>query len=335
MNRNFRAERKAFIRAEKRSVKRQRQELRRIKRSRRWFHLNERYQQTIESLKGLTGKGGTSSFRNELQATYLNTMALFVIAFWAVYFLGQLVTLVVANYFSIPAVLYSYHTEWPLFTYSPAYTILNLILIFGSGPLVCLLTALVSFRIYKSRITKRSRLNTFLLWITFHGVNLFFGAYIAGVFTRSGLVFASAWIFRSMPFDPEEIVFLVVAAIVLLSAGYFLAHHLLAGALSPQLQKPVNRGYLLAAVVVLPWLTGTAIILLINTPQFPGDFLLLLGISVLMIVPGFFIRNSPASFDLDEAESIKGVVIDWMTILIFVSMLILIRLLVFPGISIH
>lgn len=335
MKRSMRAERKAFIRAERRSVKRQKKDLRRIKRSRRWHYLKDQYHQVIDSFSGFTGDGETRMLRNDLLVSYLNSVVLFVIAFWSVYLLGQFITLATAHYFSIPAVLHSYRTEWPLFTYSPSYTILNLILIFGSGPLVCLLVALLSFRIYRARMMHPTHLNLFLLWITFHGVNLFFGAYIAGVFTRTGLVFASAWIFRSMPFDPEEILFLVIAAIILLAAGTILMRHLVHTVLTLELQNPAHHRYVLAAQVVLPWLTGTILILLINTPHFPDEFMLVLGLSLLLLIPGFFQLNAPLRFEPDESLPASGIRLNRIALVIFIIFMILIRVLVYPGISIN
>ena len=82
----------------------------------------------FESLIPFTRQKNSGELRSDLYKTAFNSTLMFLLAFWIMYFIGQLASVFSAQFYSIPAEIYSYRTYWPLYTYSSLYNRFNLIL---------------------------------------------------------------------------------------------------------------------------------------------------------------------------------------------------------------
>ncbi|MEZ5083887.1 MAG: hypothetical protein R2750_10625 [Bacteroidales bacterium] len=286
--------------------------------------------------KGLSDFGGfwrSREQRVELLKVLINSTSLYLFAFGFIYYLSQLVTVFTAKFYDIPSVLYSYRIFWPLYTYSSLYTRPALILIFGTGPLIALLVTFGSYRLFL--ISRRYRFNVkvLFLWIIFHGLNSFFGAYIAGVITRTGFVYTTEWIFLSNVFDVEEIIFLIVSIVVLITAGVFFARLHLTSASSGVLIERKTRLYFIISQVLLPGLIGVGVLFGVNYPKNPPELLLLYGASFLMIIPVLTNYNSPSNEMINRPVKNYRVSIGWIYIFFVIILLIFLRSGLFSGVS--
>ena len=165
-----------------------------------------------------------------------------------------------------------------------------------------------------------------------HGMNLFFGAYVAGVITRTGFVFASAWIFFSHAFDIEEIVFMVISVVVLIIIGFVATRRFLSASLVTSIIQPKVRFFYIVAQVFFPWLFGSFLIYLTNFPHNPTEFMILLGSSFLMVLPAFFNYDSPANEQIKVSMPKRGLKTGWLYFIIFVVFTIFIKMVVYSGI---
>ncbi|MBN3035306.1 MAG: hypothetical protein JW861_06945 [Bacteroidales bacterium] len=274
-----------------------------------------------------------TGLRRTLIAGTVNSTAFYVLAFIGTYMLSQYITIVTASFYDIPTKLYSYRIYWPLYTYSTLYTRGALIVIFGMGPLVCLILGLVFYRIYLWLCHRTLHLKIFLIWIVIHFLNNFFGAYISGVITRTGFIYTSEWLFLSNILDTEEILFLIISVVALIVVGYFSTRHFLSTASMEALVVPKNRQFFLLGRVLIPWIFGNLILVAINMPNNPGELLILYLTSVLVVVPVFTNYNQPSLGLIRLGRTTRLGRPAWLYILITAGALALLRFGLANGVS--
>jgi hypothetical protein len=232
-------------------------------------------------------------------------------------------------------VLYSYRIFWPLYTYSSLYTRQALIVIFAAGPLLSLAIAVIAYQIFLRIRFLRHNFKILTLWILFHSINLFFGAYIAGVITRTGFVYTTEWIFYSQVFGVEEIIFLIVSIVTLIISGFYLTRHFLFGSGSPALIAPKIRIFYILAQVVIPWVVGLGVLVMANFPRNSPELIILYIASALMIVPTLFTFNSIDNQMIRLELRKKGIRVGWIYLILLITSLLMIRLIIYKGINFY
>ena len=133
----------------------------------------------------------TSDLRQKFVFGYLHSTVYFILAFMLIYILYQAITILVASSYNIPVVWYYYRLKFTLYTFSPLYTRQALVVIFASGPILSIMLAFVFLRLFFSESAAVRRFQLFYLWGFICGANMFFGAYIAGFFTRTEFIYTS------------------------------------------------------------------------------------------------------------------------------------------------
>lgn len=300
------------------------------------FRRKERYKGFIRSLSDFISTLISIIKLKPLQRDYLKTLInstfLFVLSFFIIQYLSQLITIYMAKVFDIPAVLHSYRIFWPLYTYSSLYTRPALIIIFGMGPLVCLALGFGLYKIYLWIRKYNLVAKTLILWLIFHAFNWFFGAYIVGVITRTGFIYSSEWIFLSNVFDVEEIIFMIVCLFILVYFGYLSTRQFMYAANSEIIIEKRLRLYYLISMVLLPWMVGNLILFFINYPRNPLELKLLYLVSVLMIIP-IFTNFNTLSIQMIKVQNLSGKVkLGWIYIILTIVAVILIRIFIFHGV---
>jgi hypothetical protein len=287
------------------------------------------------SLSGARVIKKNPELQSELIKTLFNSVVLFILAFIIAYYINQLITIFVASIYDIPAVLYSYRIFWPLYTYSSLYTRQALIVIFAAGPVLSIAMAVVVYQIFLRIRFLRYNFKILTLWILFHSINLFFGAYIAGVITRTGFVYTTEWIFYSQVFGVEEIIFLIVSIIILIISGFFLTRHFLFGTCSPALIEPKIRIFYILAQVLIPWVVGLGVLTLINYPRNSPELIILYFASALMIIPIGFTFNSIDNQMIRLELRKKGSQVGWIYFILLIVGLVIMRLIIYKGINFY
>ncbi|MCD4735187.1 MAG: hypothetical protein K8R53_04030 [Bacteroidales bacterium] len=263
----------------------------------------------------------------------INSTVYFLFSFLILYYMYQLVTIYTASFFDIPAVLFSYRIYWPLYTYSTLYTRAALIVIFGTGPLACIILGLIFYRLYLWLRNRLAYTKMLFVWLAIHAFNLFFGAYIVGVITRTGFIYTSEWLFLSNVFDVEEIVLLIISIIVLIIIGYFGTRHILTASTSNSAIEPKFRVFYLIFQVLIPWLLGTTILYFMNAPNNPSELLLQYASSLLIIVPVLVNYNSLSFQKLKIVKTPRKTKIRWIFLILLGALIILIKMTLTGGLS--
>lgn len=286
-----------------------------------------------ESYYNLSSATNISTNKRDFIFTSINSLLSFLLAFWLMYYLSQMASILAAHLYEVPAVLHSYRIFWPLYTYSTLYTRKALIIMFGIGPLAALILGFICYHIFIRVRTFNSYLKSLIIWLVFHGVNMFFGAYIIGFITRTGFIYSTEWIFYSNVFDIEEIIFLIISIVAMIIFGFFSTRQFLFATTVSNIIEPKIRIVYIFGQIVIPWFLGFMIIYISNLPNNPPELVLQYVISFLMVIPVLFNYNMPSNRYLEFPVPPSGVKFAWIFLTMVLVVLVVIRLYVFPGIN--
>ena len=163
---------------------------------------------------------------------------------------------------------------------------------------------------------------------------MFFGAYIAGFFTRTEFIYASEWIFMSNIFDVEEIIFVIISFIMLLVIGRIATPLFLLSSGSVTMLKPGFRLFFIISHVLLPWLTGTFIFFLITLPNYYIPLIIKTITPGLVVLPTLFLFDSVRYESIHRSGIINHNYFRWSIIIAVVAMLFFYRVVLSFGWSV-
>ena len=265
---------------------------------------------------------------------YLHSTAYFILAFMLIYILYQAITILVASSYNIPVVWYYYRLKFPLYTFSPLYTRQALIVIFASGPILSIMLAFVFLRLFFSESAAVRRFQLFYLWGFICGANMFFGAYIAGFFTRTEFIYTSEWLFMSNVFDIEEIIFTAISFIMLFVIGRIVTPLFLLSSGSVTIIKPEVRVFFIISQVIFPWLTGIVILFLITLPTYYIPFILKTLTPGLVLLPSLYLYDSLKYENIHQSGVIQRNYFRWSIVIVAVAILFFYRVLLSWGLKV-
>jgi hypothetical protein len=202
------------------------------------------------------------------------------------------------------------------------------------GPLLSLMLAFVFLKMYFTENPFARRFKLFYLWGFICGANMFFGAYIAGVFTRTEFIYTSAWLFMSRTFDTEEIIFTAISVVMLVIIGRIVTPLFLLSSGSVTIVKPEFRLYFILSQVILPWLTGMVILFLITLPNYYLPLILKTITPGLVMLPTLFLYNSLEFENIHESGVIQRTYFKWSIVIAVVVLLFFYRVILSFGVRI-
>jgi len=275
----------------------------------------------------------SGELRKSILKEFAQSAAWYLLAALIIYVIYQAVTILIANAYDIPVIWRYSRLVFPLYTWSPLYTRQALVVIFAAGPVVVLLLALFSLRMFFAKSKSKSRFNHFFLWTFIHGINMFFGAYIAGILTRTEFVYASEWLFLSNPGDIEEIIFgiLSIAALIITGRQSVLLFLLSSGSIT--LVRPRYRLFFVISFIILPWIAGVILFFVITLPHYYVPLILKTLTPGLVVLPTLIRYNSIEYETLHESGLIRRRSFRWGVIIFVIALLFFYRLILNWGIE--
>ncbi len=220
-------------------------------------------------------------------SVFVHSLALFVFSYLLIFEIGAFLTALTARYFDIGSRVFYNVVQFSATTYSNSWSRLALIVIFAVAPFLALFIGVLSRKLLQWFKGSAGYLRLFLMWCVIHGFNLFFGAYLAGVLTRSGFVYTTEWIFMSRILDAEEIVFALSAILIMIFIGRNLVPRMLESSPSYSLiQKPARKLFMFS-VFMMPWLVGSLLVFVVFLPNVSVPQLLMLISLVLLLIPAY------------------------------------------------
>lgn len=300
----------------------------RLSKKERKLIAQQKLKQFLENLRQLIT---TPDLRRKFGFAYLHSTAYLILAFIFIYIIYQLITILVASSYNIPVVWYYYKLQFPLYTYSPLYTRIALVVIFAAGPIMSLMIAFFFLRSYFSEHHFFRRFKLFYLWGFICGVNMFFGAYIAGFLTRTEFIYTSEWLFMSHVFAVEEIVFTIISIAMLIIIGRIVTPLFMLSSGSVTMIKPEFRLHFILSVVFLPWMTGMGALFLITLPKYYIPLIIKTMTPGLILLPSLFLYNSHQFANIHKSGVILHSYFKWSIVIIAVAFLFFYRLILSYG----
>lgn len=241
-----------------------------------------------EGLGGSKVKFSFFSRRNPLMrnsSIIINSTIIFISTYILTYLFYWLSELLMASFYGLDSTLYFYDLKFN--DHSQLWSRFNILVITGVSPFICLITGTFLYKVLfkNSRFTGLQKL--FILWLSFHMLNHFFGAFPSGVVTDEGFGYVAAWLYMNTAF---KFMFALLSLFVLGLIGYFSAQNILETSDSPNRIKGDKRPSFILMQMILPWIFGTIILLLIRLPHdfdYPYETLMLFS-TLFMIIPPLF-----------------------------------------------
>ena len=192
----------------------------------------------------------------------LNSTFSFLVAYVLIYLLYQFAVMITASFQEIYGTLYYYKLDFN--AHSNNWTVLNIIAVTFSGPLISLITGLYFYNYLFFKARNYYSLRLFFYWVGLLGLAYFFAAFISGVITNKGFGFVPLWLFWN---DFTKFFFALIALVSLVLIGYYSASRLQATSNNSFRIQKETRALFFLHQSLLPYILGSAIIFLIKVPN--------------------------------------------------------------------
>lgn len=258
----------------------------------------------------------------------INSAMIFILSYILVYLFYWLTCMLVASFYGLDSILYYYDLRFN--DHSPLWNRLNILVVTGIPPALCLILAVFLFQVaFKSkRLAGLQKL--FILWTTFHLFNHFFGAFPSGIVTDEGFGYVAAWLYLNTAF---KFLLSLLSLATLGAIGFYSSKYILETADSYQRIKGDNRIKFIFFQMVLPWLIGTITLLLLRIPEnfnYPYETLMLFS-TIFMVAPAFF--NEKVKPELNLMKVKKRIRINFGYLAMLLVMAVFLRWML--GIGLH
>jgi hypothetical protein len=259
-----------------------------------------------------------SSLYRNLTIT-VNSTFVFILTYVLAYLIYWITCVLVASWYGLDSTLYFYDLKFN--DHSQLWTRFNILLVTGIPPFFSLFLGFLLLRyIFKiKRLVALQKL--FVLWLSFHLFNHFFGAFPSGIITDEGFGYVAAWMYMNTAF---KFLFSIISLFILGVIGYFSAQKVLETSDSMNRIKPENRVSFILGQLALPWLVGTIVLLLVRLPEnftYPYETLMLFSM-VFLVIPPFFNEKVKPKLNLVKIKKKRNVNIGYLAMmLVFLAFL--------------
>mgnify|MGYP004522485149 CR=1 FL=1 len=269
-----------------------------------------------------------AELRQKTRIAFLNATALYILAYLTADTAYRLVTVLTARQLRIPSLWRLSRVQFLI--PNAAWWRTAVVTVYGTGPLLCLMLALVAgLWFWQRQRFRRGLLKQYLLWLLLHGLNLFFGALVADTITQSGFWYVPSWVFLAG--NAVNVAVAAVFGLVLVVLGYVLAPLFLLSHDSRTLMRYENRRRLLLATLFGPWLAGSAVLALAKLPELTVNeqlhfATLLLALAPLALASG----NELFEFTVEEPRKTRAA---WGLAVVALLLLVGLRVVLGPGVQ--
>ena len=323
--RSIRIEEKRKKKFRKKIIRKRKRKLRKKERIRWWIIVKNFFAPKVEHVPYQAAAPVDKKYRIKRNIfNFLNSLFVFVISYLIVYLLYQFVVLFVASWYNLDSILYFYDLAFN--DYSPLWTRFNIILITFSGPAFSFVVGSFFLRAFfkKKGLSNMQRL--FILWIGLHALNMFFGAFVAGVTTDQGFGYVANWLYMNAFF---KILLSMISLVILTIIGYYSTRHFLETASSTNRILKKHRFQFLFIQALLPWLIGSLLLFFIKFPFIPPYETVMICTMAFLIVPIVF--NPKAKPKLQIIERKRKTKILWVYFVVFIIFLLFFRIGLYSG----
>lgn len=268
--------------------------------------------------------------RNSNLVIMLNSIIYFILAYFFVVYISNILSGILAISYGWPVQFYYYgfEVEWSVVDYTRE----NSFMVFFFGNAVTLLLGYIFVRIYKRKRKYPQKIKLFYLWVYILSITWFFGNVIVGAFFRFGIGVALEDVLN-FPFY-LKLILAIASAFILLYLGYTSKRHIVTSA-NTYYHKidQINVGVYFVYQVLFPAILGLILISLYKIPhlneyKFKDSFILF---CIAFYVIGLFIGvNKVKSMKFKrKKDSFK---ISYAALILLIVLIIIFRLTLANGI---
>jgi hypothetical protein len=248
----------------------------------------------------------------------------------------QALVMFIASRFGINSVFYFFEVAFPIGNNSSLWSDFNIILITFSGPFISVILGIYYLLMYARKVKTKGLSKLFSLWLSFHFLNFFMGAFVGGVITHQGFGYVIEWLF--MPTFLRfglSILFLFGIGIV----GYIHTVYFLECSNSLYWTQRSKKNWLIVLGGIVPWAFGSIFLFLLKYPFIiPQHENIVVYDTVMYMTLVFFIApmlvnfNAKPNFD-QTVRKARGRRINWMYLALFVVIVVVFRVGLKDGFS--
>ena len=315
----------------KRAMRRKRNKKRRKERRVHYLQKHFPFLAILRIIPFTTDENG-DELKKQIQAAFffyfLNSTALFILAYLAVHIIYQINVLIAASLWGLDATWYYYDLAFNDF--SPLWTRNNILLITFSGPFTALVIGLLFYYYFGRKKSYSLYVRLFIVWVALHGLNQFFGAFASGVAFDEGFGYVPIWLYWPVGIR----IFASILMIFTLGLfGYHATSKFLNTSNSIYRIRNENRQYFLLNQAIFPAFFGSLIIFLMKLPKIYPYEIGMLILAATATLPILFNLNARPSVRIAKEPKNKTSV-RWDLIILAFILLIGFRLLLANGVHI-
>ncbi len=242
--------------------------------------------------------------RNNFFIISTNSLAMFLLSYFTIYIISQLIIVWVAKSFDYRTILFYYKVYYSID--SGDWTADSVKILYSMAPLTGLLFGIVFITIYSTFKNENGILKLFFLWGFIHGMIMFFGGLLLGTLMNKDFGWVIAYLYYR---DTGKMIFSLLSIFALVAIGRGVSKSfLISGNSYFNFVDKSNRKLLLFSQVLIPAIIGSVILALLKIPNdlyfgtmdqalFEG---LKLSTVILVLVPVIFTFASFEAIYFDE-----------------------------------
>ncbi len=268
--------------------------------------------------------------RQQLRLAFfsINSFILFVLSYIIVYLTYQMAVMFAASRYGINSILLYYEVFFPIGNYSDKWTSLNIIIITFAGPLISAIMGSIYLLYYVRKETTAGLKKLFFLWLGFHSVNFFLGAFVGGMVTQQGFGYVIAWMFLPTVI---KFAFAMLCLFGLGLLGYVFTQYFLEASGSFFWTNESNRIFYLLFAGVAPWVLGTLLLFIIKFPKVVPQheniviYDTIINMCLIFTMAGMFVNYKVAP-NIERSTKREGRRINWIYLVILLGLMVIFRL---------
>jgi hypothetical protein len=274
--------------------------------------------------------------RKRLLHFAINSTVLFLITYIIAYVTYQALVMFVASRFGINSVFYFYEVAFPIGNNSSLWSDFNIILITFSGPLISVILGVYYLLLYVRKGKTKGLTKLFVLWLSFHFLNFFMGAFVGGAITHQGFGYVIEWLFMPPILRfALSILFLFGIGVI----GYLNTIYFLESSNSLYWTQRYKKNWLIIFGGIVPWAFGSIFLFILKFPfVIPAHENIVVYDSIMYMTLVFFIAPMLVNFqdkpNFDQTvRKARGRRINWLYLVIFVLIMVIFRVGLKDGFS--
>lgn len=266
--------------------------------------------------------------RKRLLHFAINSTVIFLITYIIAYTTYQVLVMFVASRFGINSVFYFYEVAFPIGNNSSLWSDFNIILITFLGPFISVILGVYYLLHYVRKEKTKGLTKLFVLWLSFHSLNFFLGAFVGGVVTHQGFGYVIEWMYMPTFLRFGLSIFFLFGMGVI---GYLHTVYFLESSNSLYWTQGYKKNRLIIFGGLVPWAFGSVFLFILKYPfVIPQHENIVAYDTIMYMTIVFFIApmlvnfKAKPSFD-QTVRKAKGRRINRLYLLLFVLIMVVFR----------